>query len=252
MEQQTNIENKKTDFLSFVMDEDIDIENVEFRPLNKGLGFHQKEADRVFHPTQVSKVIPKNRTMAKTDIIQSDLGISNPENTQKINEISLKGRGFDAIYKEPKQVKRLRVEKKKSLAKALRKDATMASIFAAWMIDMVLVSSLVIATGLSFVWLSGLSAEELASRISGLELGVFFGAIFAIYYISYFSILDIVQSPGKAGLKIRLIKTSGEGPKINETLMRTFITMLSIPLLGLPCIIDFQGKLSDTKVIQDV
>ena len=251
MEQQAHVENKNSDFLAFLVDEEVNIDDVEFKPLNQGLGFHQEGKDRVYHP--IKKATPRSLTNTKTDrTAKSDLGIANLDNTNKINEISLKGQELAAIYQSDMQSEMTKRQKKKTLKKALVKDATMSSIFVAWFIDMILVASLVGATAGMFVYLSGYSLDLLLKKIPSHELGVFFGAIFVIYYMAYFSILDIVQSPGKAGMKIRLIRTNGQGVKINDTLARAFITLLSLPLIGMPCAIDFQGKLSDTKVIQDV
>jgi hypothetical protein len=80
-----------------------------------------------------------------------------------------------------------------------------------------------------------------------------FGASsFSIFYLSYFSILDLQSTPGKSLLNLHLLRENNKEVSLRDSFFRSVITLLSFVTLGLPCLIDFQGKLTDTKVVEDV
>ena len=66
----------------------------------------------------------------------------------------------------------------------------------------------------------------------------------------YFSILDLSNSPGKTILGIRLVKSDDTQVSAKQTFTRALITLLSGVALFLPTLLDFQGRLSETKVVK--
>ena len=75
---------------------------------------------------------------------------------------------------------------------------------------------------------------------------------FPFFFLFYFTLLDVVTSPGKKIFSIRLISTTSEKVKIDQTLIRSVVTLFSFVTIGMPLLFDFQGKLSDTKAVEDV
>ena len=49
---------------------------------------------------------------------------------------------------------------------------------------------------------------------------------------------------------IRLLRTNDKNVEVKHTFTRALISLLSFVALFLPMVIDFQGRLSDTKVVK--
>ena len=92
--------------------------------------------------------------------------------------------------------------------------------------------------------------QMLARIISNQDLIAFTASIFSIYYLLYFTILDLSASPGKTILGLRLIKTDNTSVSVKHTFTRALISLFSSIALFLPMLLDFQGRLSDTKVVK--
>ena len=77
--------------------------------------------------------------------------------------------------------------------------------------------------------------------------GILFGAI----YVLYFTYADLNISLGKKMFKIRVVSKRRGVLNSRKTFSRALITLLSLPFLGIPSLCDFQGKLTDTKLIKE-
>ena len=130
------------------------------------------------------------------------------------------------------------------------KLAPQLSQFFAWMIDVLVIASFVALTGALLVLASGIELKMYSKLISNKDLAVFGVAIFSIYYLLYFTILDLSASPGKTVLGIRLVKSDGREVSVKHTFARAVISLFSGIALFLPMLLDFQGRLSDTKVVK--
>jgi len=49
---------------------------------------------------------------------------------------------------------------------------------------------------------------------------------------------------------IRLLKTDNTNVSVKNTFTRALVSLLSVVALFLPMLLDFQGRLSDTKVVK--
>lgn len=119
----------------------------------------------------------------------------------------------------------------------------------AFIIDLVLV---VMATGVTtglLVVISGLDYNLLVSALGEIEIAKFLISLFVIYYLSYFTIIDMAGSVGKSVMGIRLIQSEGKPLKVKNTFARAAFSLVGFIALGFPNIMDFQGKLSDTKLV---
>ena len=92
--------------------------------------------------------------------------------------------------------------------------------------------------------------QILSRLISTQDLIVFTSSIFSIYYLLYFTILDLSTSPGKTIMGIRLLRTDNKNVAVKNTFIRALISLVSSVALFLPMLLDFQGRLSDTKVVK--
>ncbi|MBC7713836.1 MAG: RDD family protein [Rhizobacter sp.] len=233
-----------------------------FKPMTKGLGFHQDTKRPSFKPSP--KEIkpfgsPKSPLTASLSTMPaSTIGQANTNNNAKQVMGNQLPSGLEAFYgkaQAPAEETNLfeqkieKVEKKASKKSDLKIAPQTAQLFA-WIIDVLVIASFVALTGTLLVFASGIDFKMYSRLISPQDLMLFSAAIFSIYYLLYFTILDLSASPGKTIFAIRLVKTDGGSVSVKHTFTRAIISLFSGVALFLPMLLDFQGRLSDTKVVK--
>lgn len=208
---------------------EFDVEEFDFKPLTKGLGFHNKESDtrpssRAYsRPSSIGQSRTRNsvNTPIKRPAPQSEIG--------KTEEIS-----FPELKKE-------KTPKTKVVA------APMGVLFTAFVFDLIILLSF--QTSINFGFMKIVELDNLVNfiKFTWVEQVAFFTFI----YMFYFTIMDLIASPGKKIFSLRLKSTSSKKVTIDQTLIRSVVSLCSFILLLMPLLFDFQGKLSDTKVIED-
>jgi hypothetical protein len=225
----------------FNLDED------SFKPMTKGLGFHQEQKKNSFKaaPKEV-----KSFASAKTQPMLNSLSTKNVKTiaTQHIPS------GLEAFYStqvQPRAVDFFEQEvEEKTESKKKVIEASSFSQFAAWIIDLLVIASFEIITGAMLILASGIEFKVLARLVSTQDLVAFSVAIFSIYYLLYFTVLDLSASPGKTLLGIKLIKSDKGNVTVKNTFTRALVSLFSAVALFLPMLLDFQGRLSDTKLVK--
>lgn len=249
MENQTSHQDQqvKDPSINFSASE-FNLDDFDFKPLNEGLGFHQEERKNGILPTNNNKVNNISVTRGTVAPKTKALGVSNPKvadkGLQSMNALS-------AFYDETQKEEVAQSPIEEVVVKEL-KLASSASQFFAWIIDLVLVAAISASLLGLFVLVSGLNVTQFYQVIGPNDLIYFSAASFSIFYLSYFSILDLQATPGKSLMKVKLIREDNSDISLKDSFLRSFITLISFVTLGLPCLIDFQGKLTDTKVVEDV
>jgi hypothetical protein len=190
--------------------EDMDIDKVRFRPLTKGLGFHPKEEFKLNHVKPTHRPVPV-----------------------KIQ---------DAI-KKPLILRKKKVEKKAVVAK-------MKTRFQAFCVDLLI---LLCVTGLTFFFLilgANLKTQVLVKILGLSDILPFAIGLFTLYFLLYFSILDLTATVGKSllGIKVRL-KNRGR-PKLEETFFGALFSLFSLMFLGLPTCLGLYKKMLELEVYE--
>lgn len=224
---------------------EFNLDDFDFKPLNKGLGFHQEERNNGILPTNKKNIsVTRGSQVSKAP----GLGISNPKVADKgLQSMNALSAFYSETQKEEIEAPILKIEN--TLEYVVAKPLTQ---FMAWFVDLALV--LAISTSLLglFVVVSGLTINQFYQIIGPNDLLLFGATSFSIFYLSYFSILDLQVTPGKGLFNLQLLRENNKEVSLKDSFLRSFITLLSFVTLGLPCLIDFQGKLTDTKVVEDV
>ena len=236
--------------------DEFNINEDSFKPMTKGLGFHQEQKKSSF------KQLPKNvkpfgsgRALEKTGTILKSLDSQNLSTVSKHIPTGLEAfygtKGNPRLNDEDIHVSNTNdsYETKIEIS-TIYKTAPVQLQFIAWLIDLMVVSGFVAVTAALFVFSSGIEFEIFSHLMSKQDLTFFTSAIFSIYYLFYFTILDLSASPGKTIMGIRLLKTSNANVSIKHTFTRALISLLSGIAFFLPMLLDFQGRLSDTKVVK--
>ncbi len=234
--------------------DEFNISEESFKPMTKGLGFHHEQKRTSFKPA------PKEvKAFGATRTQQKATGPLNPLSAQtRATTSSHMQSGLEAFYETKGSTgsqtnildKKIELAEEKIEAKATYKTAPAFSQFFAWAIDVLVVASFVAITGALLVFASGIQLHVFARLISNQDLIAFSAAIFAIYYLLYFTILDLSGSPGKTIMGIRLVKSDNSNVSVKNTFVRALVSLLSSVALFLPMLLDFQGRLSDTKLVK--
>ncbi len=227
-----------------------------FKPMTKGLGFHQDTKRPSFKPSPKET---KNFGAAKSPVnpALNSLPTSLSQTATKAVINNHMPSGLEAFYgAKPVEVQTqnlferpIKEEIKKEKTSTL-KNAPQTLQFMAWVIDVCVILSFVALTGALLVFASGIEFNMYSRLLSPQDLAMFTAAIFSIYYVLYFTILDLSASPGKTIFSLRLVKADGNEVSVKHTFARALISLCSGVALFLPLLLDFQGRLSETKVVK--
>ena len=238
--------------------DEFNISEDSFKPMTKGLGFHQDKKRNTF--STVSTKETKVFTSAKVGLKSN--GLLNTISDKTASALSNNSpSGLEAFYVTKgnpglPQIPQGFEEKKLDLSDLHSEKissiqaAPVGLQLAAWVIDLLVIASFVAVTGALLVIASGIQFKMFARLISQNDFLMFGSAIFSIYYLLYFTILDLTASPGKTIFGLRLLKSNNRNVTVKNTFTRSFISLLSAVALFLPMVLDFQGRLSDTKLIK--
>ena len=221
---------------------ELDDEGFNFKPMTEGLGFNENaigNESELRISTLKGSIVTEAPVRSKEELLSQMSSRALPSSQQVIDKSCL-----TSIYQneQKKPVKR----KKQTVT-----EASVAAKFLAWSIDLFLIvfifSMLIFATkiSLSLTWFE---ISNIATRPVMVKSA--FLLLFTIYMI-YFTILDLGTTFGKEILAIRVRKSKGK-VSILDTFLRSIFTLSSILTLGLASLLDFHGKLTDTKVVRNL
>ncbi len=244
-------QNKKTVHFDSLDFDDFTIDESSFKPVTKGLGFHQETKSQQFtpKPMKATKTIGSSavKTTALAKTIVNNFEVSK-ENTQKMTP----NKGALAAFYGEAPATEIILDLKKEEAHEVKKfEATSLTQLCAYVLDLLMVLSFTIATLAALVAVSKIEFSILIKIISRNDQIIFGSSLFIIYYLLYFTILDMNATPGKSVFGIRLYRANGKNVSVKHTFSRALITLLSSIALTLPTFLDFQGRLSGTKVFKD-
>ncbi len=224
--------------MNFEQDSELDIESFNFRPVTKGLGFHNEQKKDVVK----TKVLVKEQGDISHPLKNvASLGpISTPQEKQIFISETVFG---DVSCSYEKNDREQVVYKRKIVAPSFQ--------FTAWVVDMIIILTAYVGTFVLFSKFSGVSGLEIKSLLYSSENIIIFVTLFSLYYISYFSVLDLAGTIGKSLLGVSVVACNNKNATLKQTTIRALISFISFMALGLPMILDFQGKLSDTKLVED-
>ena len=227
-----------------------------FKPMTKGLGFHQDTKRPSFKPSPKEvKSFGSTKSPVNPTLSSIPTTLSQPNTKAVLNNHMPSG--LEAFYgTRPAEVpeqnlfeRPIKEEAKKDKTLTV-KSAPQSLQFMAWIVDVLVILSFVALTGALLVFASGIEFQMYSRIISPQDLASFAAAIFSIYYLLYFTILDLSATPGKTIFSLRLVKVDGGEVSVKHTFARALISLCSGVALFLPMLLDFQGRLSETKVVK--
>ncbi len=218
-------------------EESQDFDEINFKPINAGLGFHHEDKN-------LKKIIKAPTTSrAQTKPIQQATVTPTTFTTRlstKMEEVALPEL-HHRVEKVAEPKKEESLVQKFQLADPWEKSL-------AYIVDMIILTGIIGLTAYSGFHFSGLDIRQLNFN-SPQVLGSLVG-IFALVYIFFFSVLDISETPGKSMFNLGVIRTNDEKCRLTDVFIRSFVSFISFTLCILPLALGFHDKLSGTVVIK--
>lgn len=248
-------EEESTKAILFDTDE-FDVDSFNVKPLSKGLGFHQERQASSRAPRAQQRSQQKYKPLAKRSELKNSQ-TSSPSRSSSTSELfwdqTVSQSELGQFYNQSFQHGQQGEEEPSKEEYFVPVKAPFSKRFLAWTFDMIVLSAICLSLVFSFVTLAGMNIETLLKGmyLDFLELSIFGVGLFSLLYIFYFTILDMAASPGKSLLGLWVCSPNGKGPKASQTLIRSVVSLLSLFLLGLPAILDFQSRLSESLVSKD-
>lgn len=250
---ETTHENKQPK-ITLNLDE-FDIDSFDIKPVTKGLGFHNNAS---------AGVKPRPTVKRQQSLTSQPQRTAAPKSTpsylqstpQTVSDPSLLT-GIDALYgnqplvREEKQTIPVMEKKASSDTKKKVKEAEMGEQLFAYILDLSLVCGITSLLFTSF-FIFAFRRFNGDMMITFLRDSLpFVAVLLSLIYLTYFTLSEPVGTVGKRLLGLgTFISGSNKRTSIKTSFSRAILSLLSLPLLGIPMILDFHGKLSDTRVLK--
>lgn len=226
----------------FDIDKLFDDQNA-FKPLTKGLGFHHSLKSE----KEVSISLKKSSEMLKNDL----------EKRAKVlnTNVSVKTENLDRgdlspFYTEEISPREITQPSLEQVSIKSMNEASLTSRFGAWMIDVFLVSTMYLMTLTLIVFASSLNFKLFLETQIMLSFLKQTAPLFVFYYLFYFSFFDKTEysTVGKRAFSLKVCDERGAAITMYQAFLRSFLTLVSFASLGLFSVLDFHGKMTETKV----
>ena len=217
-------------------------DEIDFKPLNEGLGFHQAQESmekfniakrNIISNNKIVEMTPKENFISpmmkeknKPQLLQSDLSMfyGHSANTENIE---VKTNQFDLT------------------------EATTSQRFTAFAIDMIILAMITVFT---FFVIDAIADLNYISKMKELNQ-VYLSStliLFSIYFLIYFSLCDksSVGTFGKSVIELRVVNSSKTNASLTLLFVRNLFCLLSFLSLGLFAIVDLPSKITSTKVVK--
>jgi len=220
--------------------EEFNFDEVSFKPLTKGLGFHKKEPPSVVMNSAQIKSQPFPKKLKGHQVLPSkgheSLGtFYGHSNTWQ-----------DPFGDKPVEEEESTPEKSVEFCEALHYEKLFS-----FLADLIVILGLVSITFLCFFYFSPMTANQGVGLLSSFIFLKAFLILFSVYFLTYFSFFDLSRSPGKDLFNLKLIGVNGGQLTFKQTFLRSIIALISFLVAFLPLIVDFHGKLSDSRLVKN-
>ena len=216
-----------------------DLEEFEFKAIGEGLGFHQIE-----EKPRWSK--PVTKSTARMNPSASKVAI----NSTSSSAISREQLGF--LYNPKNQTTSLKTneQNKKVKTSSKVKLAGLPERFTAQLIDTIIITLTVSFMVTSMLVIAGVPLTQALGLLTSFDIAPVVAILWCLAYISYFTILETKQTPGKSIMRIAVVDMNDRQLGLAKSLERTVFRSLSWLALGFPLLMNFHGRLSGSKVIK--
>jgi len=225
----------------------VDFDNLEFKLLDDGLGFHQEKSTETIQEKKQPVVSKKREVQSKLLPLSKDMDHKLPvlsvDLTAKESEIGTILR--ENSKTEKPAISSSNIEKSEEFIVASTEKRA-----AAFVIDLTIIC---LFPTVLFAIFSFISQQILGTPLDILiskSLAPYFATLCFFIGVLYFSLLDRSSTIGKGWLGLSVQSAVGEKLTFSSILLRTVLTFSSFLAIGLPLVLDLPGRLSETIVTE--
>jgi uncharacterized RDD family membrane protein YckC len=211
-------------------EDDFELDSMlDFKPINKGLGFHHQQ---VAAKTFTRPVVAVRDVERPRPNIVWDKEVSSPANLTRGLTEAMKSQ---QVMISPREL--ISADKRQRVG--------------AFLIDVIILTFMVAGT-LSLLFASaGLETGMVAKLAVRPEFLIYPLVLFVLFYIPYFTLLESSGATvGKSILGIMVETTDGSSPSAGQVLLRSLLTLFALVSAGVLFLVDCQGRMTDTRVVK--
>jgi uncharacterized RDD family membrane protein YckC len=214
--------------------QDFSMEDLDFKPITSGLGFHHNKTTSEIKPAFVEKTIPAPSPKQPVKPVVKDMQVYQ-------NDLSL-------FYNKAEIPKNDFTEELRS--DVLPKAATSAQRILSYIVDLGLVTSVLAIVLTVMARMAEMDLVDMWSSFPNEMLPLTL-TLFVGFYLMYFSIFEKTLSStlGKSLFGIRVVDVNGRTPTLLQLIMRSFLMLMNFLSVGLFSYFNLQDKVSNTKVV---
>lgn len=215
-------------------------------PVDKGLGFHHKKLD-----LKQSRRDHKNMS-------QKPSGIPLP-NVNEIKEVempkTMSHQGLNNSVEKEFDLNLLRSSEKnaqENIDEIVYQPSSVEKVTFAWLVDLFVILAFIGGAVFFIISVSGINVGAPLDLMLRKDFLIFLGSFFAVFYLIYFSVLEMLGTPGRMIFGTKLI-SSREGEPLHswQTFVRSLIILVSPLLLLIPLYFGWHNTVSETKSVED-
>lgn len=217
-----------------------------FKPLTKGLGFHHSLKSQ----EEVESKLKSSSESLRNDLEKRARTLNT---TVTINTASAVDRGdLSPFYAQTPQVEAQAIFHKEEELETPVIKVSQGLRFAAWSIDLVVVLFMYAMTLGAIILLAQVPSSIFSDMSFWQELLKITAPLAVFFYLFYFSFFDKTSfsTLGKRAFNLRVVDAANNELTMFQAFLRAFVTLAGIFSLGLVSLLDFQGKMTETKVIK--
>ena len=225
------------------------LEDFDFKPITEGLGFHHSLKQK----KEVETSLKTKQASLESDMLKR---VNSLQKEAKSIEKPVHMGELSAFYEADTQTPVQKIESEISLQveeeSAYAQPSIMAPMhfrFVAWLLDVsILLTTMVFTIG-SILIFADLPMDTFNIMMISDELSVSFIAIAIMFYMFYFTLLDATRF-STLGKKIVGLTLESNRGRVNlvQSFTRSLLTLVGIPLLGLPSILRLDNLATGTYV----
>ena len=237
--------------ISTKIDSLFSFDNEDYEKLNimdKGLGFHHKKNEL------------KQGAGQKTSMKRKRTGIPLPKITE-IKEVplptTLNHTGNTSKITSPIELTSIAKESNESNEKLnqveiVYQSSSVEKVAFAWLVDFFVIATFLSAAVFLIFNISGISIGKPTEIILRADFLIFFTTFFVVFYFIYFTVLELLGTPGRMFFGTKLISTKNSGAlHSGQTFLRALIIVTSPFLLLIPLYFGWHDKVSETRSVEE-
>lgn len=282
MDTQTpNSNPSKNDLLAMLDSDNFDL---NFTALNEGLGFNkeeekseiikqkslQKKKSRIVNPVKTERNVNRRelqafyeqsdpqefslQTLLTESNVKKESKTVQPLKPQKEKEFSkfndlkdIQALSIDQLQVEKETTPQELVQEEREI---INEKADFGFRFFAYLVDLIIVVAAWAITLLSLSFVAKLQLVTIKDERFMNEIITYISVLLLSFYVFYFTFMDTTRNStiGKSIVNIRVRTKAGDRADVIRTFMRSLMTLLSLPLLGLPVLFGVNDFMSGTRV----